>query len=83
MFTPFTAIGCSLELLRIGERGIVTFCKIHDEKIHKKIISMGVTTGTIITLEQQFPTLLIKIGNFYWNVEREVARAIYVRIIDN
>ncbi|MFN6568642.1 ferrous iron transport protein A [Dendronalium sp. ChiSLP03b] len=83
MFTPFNVIGCSLELLRIGERGIVTFCKVHDERIYKKIISIGVKTGTIITLEQQFPTLLIGIGNLSFDIEREVARTIYVRIIDN
>lgn len=83
MFTPFNIIGCSLELLRTGERGIVTFCKVQDETIHQKIISMGVTTGTIITLEQQLPSLIIKIDNISWDIEREVARAIYVRILDN
>lgn len=83
MFTPFNIIGCSLELLRTGERGIVTFCKIQDEAIHQKIISMGITTGTTITVEQQLPSLIIKIENISWDIGREVARAIYVRILDN
>ncbi|MEH2302301.1 MAG: FeoA domain-containing protein [Nostoc sp.] len=32
------------------ERGIVTFCKIQDETILKKLISMGVIPGATITL---------------------------------
>ncbi|MDF2387677.1 ferrous iron transport protein A [Nostoc ellipsosporum NOK] len=83
MFTPFSVIGCSLELLRAGEQGIVTFCKVQDETIHQQITSMGIRTGTTITLERQFPFLIIRVDNISWEIEREVARAIYVRIIDN
>ncbi|MEH2195341.1 MAG: FeoA family protein [Nostoc sp.] len=83
MFTHFSVTGCSLELLRIGERGIVTFCKSQDKTILNKLISMGVTLGTIITLEQHFPSLLIKIENTSLTLDIESIRAIYVRIIDN
>ena len=40
MFTTFTIMGCSLELLKSGEFGIVTFCQSKDETIKKKLISM-------------------------------------------
>lgn len=82
MFSSFSATGCSLELLRTGERGIVTFCKSQDETILKKLISMGVTPGSSITLEQNFPSLIIKIGNTYLAINTETSRVIYVRIID-
>jgi ferrous iron transport protein A len=81
MFTPFSVTGCSLELLQVGEKGIITSCKIQDDIILKKLKSLGVTTGTSITLEQQFPSLIIKVGKILLDVEREVARAIYVRIL--
>ncbi|MEH1997267.1 FeoA family protein [Nostoc sp.] len=83
MFTPFSVTGCSLELLRTGERGIVTFCKSQDETILTKLMSMGVIPGTNITLEQNFPSLIIKVGNTSLALDMESIRAIYVRIIAN
>lgn len=83
MFTPFSVTGCSLELLRVGERGIVTFCKSQDETILKKLTSMGVIPGNTITLEQHFPSLIIKVGNTSSPIDLESVRAIYVRIADS
>ncbi|MBH8552230.1 ferrous iron transport protein A [Nostocaceae cyanobacterium CENA357] len=83
MFTPFSVYGCSLELLQIGEKGIIIYCKIKDDIVLKKLKSLGVATGTIITLEQQFPSLIVKVGKILLDVEKEVARAIYVRILKN
>jgi ferrous iron transport protein A len=82
MFTPFSVMGCSLELLKPGEKGIVTVCKTQDEIIRKKLISMGIKTGTNIIVEQQFPAFLIKAGNISMTIDRETARAIYVRVIE-
>ncbi len=82
MFTPFTIMGCSLELLKSGECGIVTFCQTQDETIRKKLISMGIKTGNTITVEQQFPTFIIKSGSLSMTINRQIARAIYVRVID-
>ncbi len=83
MFTPFSVTGCSLELLKTGERGIVTFCKSQDEIILNKLILIGVTPGKIITLEQKFPSFIIKIENTSLALGTESIRAIYIRIIDN
>lgn len=83
MFSPFSVVGCSLELLRTAERGIVTFCKSPDETIFKKLISKGVTPGSILTLEQKFTSLIIKIVYTYLSLDTESSRVIYVRIIDN
>ncbi|MBD2569447.1 FeoA family protein [Anabaena lutea] len=82
MFTPFSVMGCSLELLKSGECGIVTVCKTQDEIIRKKLISMGIKTGNMITVEQQFPTLVIKCGTLSMTIDREIARAIYVRVVE-
>ncbi|MBD2628040.1 FeoA family protein [Trichormus variabilis] len=82
MFTPFSVMGCSLELLKSGECGIVTVCKTQDEIIRKKLISMGIKTGNVITVEQQFPTFMIKCGTLSMTIDRETARAIYVRVVE-
>jgi ferrous iron transport protein A len=83
MFTPFTIMGCSLELMKTGDKGIVTVCKTQDEIIRKKLISLGIKTGTSIMVEQQFPALVIKVGNIPITLDRETARAIYVRVIES
>ena len=82
MFTPFTIMGCSLELMKAGDCGIVTVCQSQDEIIRKKLILMGIKTGNTITVEQQFPTFVIKSGGLSMTIDREIARAIYVRVID-
>jgi ferrous iron transport protein A len=83
MFTPFSVTGCSLKLLRTGERGIVTFCKSQDETILNRLISTGLIPGTAITLEQNFPLFSIKTKNTFLTLNAEMIQAIYVRIIDN
>ncbi|MBG1260657.1 FeoA family protein [Nostoc commune] len=83
MFTHFSVTGCSLELLRTGERGIVSFCKSQNETILKNLILMGIKPGIAITLEQHFPSLLIKVGNTSLTLDIESVRAIFVRVIDN
>ncbi len=83
MFTHFSVNGCSLELLRTGEQGIVSFCKSQNETILKNLILMGIKPGITITLEQHFPSLLIKVGNTSLTLDIESVRAIYVRVIDN
>ena len=83
MFTPFDVIGCSLILLQEGEQGIVTFCNNQDEIILKKLISMKVMPGTIITLEERISSFVIKVGKTHWQIDKEVACAIYVRVVNS
>jgi ferrous iron transport protein A len=82
MFTPFSVTGCSLELLRTGEKGIVTFCKIPNEKIRNQLMKTGINVGTKIALIQKFPFLQIKVNDITMAIDIETARTIYVRIID-
>ncbi|MFH7029092.1 MAG: FeoA family protein [Heteroscytonema crispum UTEX LB 1556] len=83
MFPPFSVTGSSLELLKAGEKGIVTFCKSDNEIIQKKLIAMGVKPGTAITLKKRFPSFIVKVGNTSLAIDKEITRAIYVRIISD
>ncbi|ARV60643.1 ferrous iron transport protein A [Nostocales cyanobacterium HT-58-2] len=82
MFPNFIVTGSSLELLKKGERGIVKFCNIKDEKFLKELISMGITPEITITLEQRFPCFVIRVGEKRLTLTREFAQRIYVRIDD-
>jgi ferrous iron transport protein A len=83
MFTNFSVTGCSLELLKPGEKGIIIFCKTQNETIRKNLISMGISTGTNITVQQQFPNFMIRCSRLSMTIDRETARSIYVRVIEN
>ncbi|MEJ1934300.1 FeoA family protein, partial [Nostoc sp. NIES-2111] len=61
MYTPFTVTSSSLELLKVGDRGIVKFCNIQDKGVLKKLKSLGLTTAVIITVIQDFPFLIITV----------------------
>ena len=83
MFTKsFTVSGSSLELLNSGERGIVTKFKSKDATIINKLIAMGIIPGVFITLEQRFPSFVIKAGQTRLALDKEIARAIYVRLAE-
>ncbi|MBW4631036.1 MAG: ferrous iron transport protein A [Iphinoe sp. HA4291-MV1] len=82
MFTKFSITGSSLEMLKKGEQGIIKFCNIKDEKSLQKLISMGITPGTFIAVEQRFPCFVIRVGERRLTLTRELAQRIYVRIDD-
>ncbi|MEH2226169.1 FeoA family protein [Nostoc sp.] len=83
MFSSFSVTGCSLELLRTGERGIVIVCKTQNKTILKKLTSIGIIEGTNITIKQHSPSFILNIDNRDFVLDLESVRAIYVRVIDN
>ena len=46
-------------------------------------MAMGVTPGICITLEQKFPSFVIKAGHTRLALDRGIARAIYVRLAES
>ncbi|WP_224091649.1 FeoA family protein [Nostoc sp. MS1] len=81
MYSPFTVTSSSLELLKVGDRGIVKFCNIQNKSVLKKLKSLGLTTGVVITVQQDFPTLIITVGSILLEIDKELARSIYVRVL--
>ncbi len=82
MFNSFSVTGSSLELLKIGDQGIILFCNTQDEKILNQVISLGLTPGICFTLEQNFPNVVIKVSQQTLVINKELARKIYVRILN-
>ncbi|MDZ7959589.1 MAG: ferrous iron transport protein A [Aulosira sp. DedQUE10] len=83
MFPPFSVTGCSLELLKPGEQGIVAFCKIPNQKRSQELIAMGIKEGTRITVKETFPALKIEFNNLTLSIDKKIACTIYLRIIDS
>lgn len=81
MYSPFTVTSSSLELLKVGDRGIINFCNVQDKNIIKKLYSLGLTTGVMISVKQDFPSLIITVGSILLEIDKELARSIYVRLL--
>jgi ferrous iron transport protein A len=56
----------------------VTAVKTEDEAIMRRLMTMGVSPGISITLEQQFPSYIIKVGRTVLPRDRETAQTIYL-----
>ncbi|HEY9831781.1 MAG TPA: FeoA family protein [Stenomitos sp.] len=79
----FSVCSSSLNLLKTGEQGIVTRFRSSDETITQKLTAMGMKLGMKITIEQRFPSYVIKSGNIRLALDELIARSIFVRITDN
>ncbi|HEY9853424.1 MAG TPA: FeoA family protein [Leptolyngbyaceae cyanobacterium] len=63
-----------------GECGTVAALKTEDEAVIRKLMAMGVIPGISITLEQRFPSYIIKVGRTRAALDRETAQSIFVKM---
>jgi ferrous iron transport protein A len=75
----FTVAGSSLKLLKPGERGVVSRLNDADDGIRQKLRSLGIMSGTTITLEQRFPRFIVQVGQDRFALDEKTIAAIYVR----
>ncbi len=69
-----------LSMLTNKSQGFITAIRNKDEKIVKKLLAMGVHTGMQITLEQTFPSFIIRVGRTRIAIDKEIASSIKVRV---
>ena len=69
-----------LSMLTNKTQGFITAIRNKDEKIVKKLLAMGVHTGMQITLEQTFPSFIIRVGRTRIAIDKEIASSIKVRV---
>jgi ferrous iron transport protein A len=72
-----------LSSLKTGKIGTVASLKTEDEATLRKLMAMGIMPGIPITLEQRFPSYIIKVGRTRTALDRETAQVIYLQIQDN
>ena len=70
-----------LSMLTNKTQGFITAIRNKDEKIVKKLLAMGVHTGMQITLEQTFPSFIIRVGRTRIAIDKEIASSIKVRVV--
>jgi len=76
----FTVCLSSLELLEPHEKGVVTSFRNLNETTVQKVVAMGIKQGSIVSLQQRYPTFIVKVGNISIALDKEIVRAIGVRI---
>ena len=81
MFTQGFSVHYSpLNFLGTKTQGIITAIRNKDDKIVKKHLSMGIHTGMQITLEQSFPSFVIRVGRTRNALDKDIASSIKVRV---
>lgn len=68
----------ALSTAKKGNSGVVAALKTENEAMIRKLMAMGVSPGMAITLEQSFPSYIIKVGRTRAALDRETAQIIYI-----
>ncbi len=72
----------ALSELNRGQRGKVAYVYAPESSQLQKLIAMGILPGAPITLEQSFPSYVFQIGQTQFAVDKDIADAIYVRLVE-
>jgi ferrous iron transport protein A len=81
MFTQGFSVHYSpLNFLATKTEGIITGIRNKDDKIVRKLLSMGINAGMPITLEQKFPSFVIRVGQTRIALDQEIASSIKVKV---
>lgn len=71
-----------LSRLMPGQKGKVAYIYAPESgKLHK-LIAMGIYPGAPVTLTQSFPSYVFQAGHTQFAVDKEIADAIYIRLIE-
>lgn len=73
------SIVVSLDKFKAGERGKIIYILTKDHPQLHKLMSLGITPGTIIKIHQVFPSYVIQVGETQLALEKEVAKSIYLK----
>jgi DtxR family transcriptional regulator, Mn-dependent transcriptional regulator len=70
-----------LSELEPKEKGRIAYLQAKDVTQMQKLISIGAIPGVSVTLLQKFPSYVFMVAHSQFAVDRELAQAIYVRLI--
>ena len=77
----FSVHYCPLDYLGSKTQGTIAAIRNKDEKVVKKLLAMGVHTGMHITLEQRFPSFVIRVGRTRIAIDKNIANSIKVKVV--
>ena len=70
---------CRLVDLAPGQRGRVVLVAPHHRERFDQLSDLGITPGTVLTLRQHKPSLVLEVDRTLLAIEEEVAKGIYIR----
>jgi len=79
---PARKLVSSLSELTPGQKGKVAYVYAPESNQLQKLMAMGVLPGAQVTLVQNFPSYVFEIGQTQFAVDKEIAQAIYVRLVE-
>lgn len=68
-----------LEMFKAGERGKIMYILTKDHPQLHKLMSLGITPGTVAKVHQVFPSFVVQVGETQIALENEVAKSIYLK----
>ena len=69
-----------LSELDTGDRGVVSSVDTHNTHRTERLLALGITPGARVTLLQGFPGVVFECDQTEIAVERDVAKAIWVKV---
>ena len=79
---PVSKLVSSLSHLAQGQKGKVAYVYAPESSRLQKLMSMGILPGASICLIQSFPSYVFEIGQAQFAVDKEIADAIYIRLVE-
>ena len=79
VYQSFSVDYSPLDYLGVKTQGVIAAIRNKDDRIVKKLLAMGVHTGMHITLEQRFPSFIIRVGKTRIAIDKNIANSIKIK----
>jgi DtxR family Mn-dependent transcriptional regulator len=79
--TPGQRLVSPLSRLAQGQKGKVAYIYAPESGKLQKLMAMGILPGAPVSLIQSFPSYVFQVGQTQFAVDKEIADAIYVRLV--
>jgi Fe2+ transport system protein FeoA len=80
MFHQFTVSGAALQVLNVGDRGMITRFIQDDPLTLSHLESLGLVRGKAIAVTQRHPDFIVSTESGYLTLSPSLVSAIYVRL---
>ena len=80
---PVQQLVFPLSQLAIGQKGKVAYVYAPESSQLQKLMAMGILPGAPLSLVQSFPSYVFQVRQTQFAVDREIADAIYVRLVEH
>lgn len=70
-----------LNELEVNEKGQISYLNTKDASQMRKLMGIGIMPGMAIRLTQKFPSYVFQVGQSQFAVDKDLASAIYVRLM--